>query len=454
MQKQDLVIFTMTLYLQTLLAALKKPPTKEELNVLINTIAFIRKPHPNFIIEVEHLIDHNAESVGSLLLSYGALAQKVDANLQQQIVTFLTDKLEAANNLSTTVHLLFSLGNTGSEWMIETVVQYLNHSEIDVRVAAISALRMQTNSQTVQNAFTAILASFDDPTLTEAIIKSLVAGQERNSEIATPNLNLLRAIVASTIGDHSLQLVLVEYLKDLEIPEASELAERVKERISMVQQFRTKRGADWDEINTAYDLVSSIATRRADVRNYPQHRAYITGKNFGARFLNVQFAGGIFLGASENCDNLKAFGGGSGRATIFGQTRTIFEVELSMVKTGTSLNSRAYIQLAGTTLVDEPRSHTLDSDFVYSRPLQNTRVLLLRVTYSIYIYVANLRFTVDVNAQANTDLSLSLRATSSLRNLLSARASVTPSATLTIEGRATASLVSKNDIFMHDNATN
>jgi len=86
----------------------------------------------------------------------------VDDNLQQQIVTFLTDKLEAANHLSTTVHLLFSLGNTGSEWMIETVVQYLNHSEIDVRVAAISTLRMQTNSQIVQNAFTAVLTSSDD----------------------------------------------------------------------------------------------------------------------------------------------------------------------------------------------------------------------------------------------------------------------------------------------------
>ena len=440
------------LYLQTLLAALKKSPTEEELNVLINTIAFTRKPHPNFIIEIEHLIDHNTESVDSLLLSYGALAQKVDANLQQQIVTFLTDKLEAANNISTTVHLLFALGNTGSEWMIETVVQYLNHSEIDVRVAAISALRMQTNSQTVQNAFTAILASFDDPTLTEAIIKSLVAGKELNSEIATPNLNLLRAIFTATLklnGDHSLQLVLVEYLKDLEMPEASALAERVKERISMVQQFRTKRGMDWDETNTVYDLVSPIATRRADVRNYPQNRAYITGKNFGARFLNVQFAGGIFLGASEHCDNLKAFGGGSGRATIFGQTSTIFQVELSMVKTGTSLNSRAYIQLAGTTLVDEPRSHTLDSDFAYNRPLQNTRLLLLRVTYSIFIYVSNLGFTVDVHAQTNTDLSLSLRATASLRNLLSARASITPSATLTIEGRTTASLVSKYDKFMH-----
>jgi len=148
--------------LQTLLAALKKPPTKEELNILINTIAFIRKPHPNFINEIEDLIDRKVQGTDHLLLSYGALAQNVDVNLQQQLVTFLTDKLEAANNLSTTVHLLFSLGNTGSEWMIETVVQYLNHSEIDVRVAAISALRMQTNSQIVQNAFTAVLTSSDD----------------------------------------------------------------------------------------------------------------------------------------------------------------------------------------------------------------------------------------------------------------------------------------------------
>jgi len=80
--------------LQTLLAALKKPPTKEELNVLINTIVFIRKPHPNCINEIEDLIDRKVEGTDRLLLSYGALAQNVDDNLQQQIVTFLTDKLE------------------------------------------------------------------------------------------------------------------------------------------------------------------------------------------------------------------------------------------------------------------------------------------------------------------------------------------------------------------------
>ena len=437
--------------MQTLLAALKKPPTKEELNILINTIAFIRKPHPNFINEIEDLIDRKVEGTDRLLLSYGALAQNVDDNLQQQIVTFLTDKLEGANNLSTTVHLLFSLGNTGSEWMIETVVQYLNHSEIDVRVAVISALRMQTNSQLVQNAFTAVLTSFDDSTLTEAIIKSLVAGQEHlvhSSQVATPNLSLLHAVVTAALklnSDHSLHCMLVEYLKDLETPEASELAEMVKERISVAQHFRNKRVAHWDEANSVYDLVSPIGTRRADVINYPQHRAYIIGKTFGARFLNVQFAGGVFLGASEHCDNLKAFGGGSGKVTIFGETGTIFAVELSMVKTGNSLNSRAYIQLAGTTLVDEPRIQTLESNFAYNNPLQSTRLLLLRVTYTIHIYVAKLCFTVDAHAQVNTDLSLSLQATGSLRNLLSARASITPNALLTIGGRATTDLVGRND---------
>jgi len=59
--------------------------------------------------------------------------------------------------------------------------------------------------------------------------------------------------------------------------------------------------------------------------------------------------------------------------------------------------------------------------------------------------VANLHFTVDVHAQVNTDLSLSLQATGSLRNLLSARASITPDALLTIGGRATTNLVGRND---------
>jgi len=155
-----------------------------------------------------------------------------------------------------------------------------------------------------------------------------------SSQVATPNLSLLHAVVTAALklnSDHSLHLMLVEYLKDLETPEASELAKMVKEHISVAQHFRNKRGADWDETNAVYDLISPIGTCRADVINYPQHRAYIIGKTFGARFLNVQFAGGIFLGASEHCDNLKAFGGGSGKVTIFGETGTIFAVELSMV---------------------------------------------------------------------------------------------------------------------------
>ena len=60
-----------------------------------------------------------------------------------------------------------------------------------------------------------------------------------------------------------------------------------------------KRGADWDESNSDYNIVSPLSERQSDVEKYI-HKAYIWGKKFGISDLNLHVGAGAFAGISKN----------------------------------------------------------------------------------------------------------------------------------------------------------
>ena len=75
--------------------------------------------------------------------------------------------------------------------------------------------------------------------------------------------------------------------------------------LALVQAGRHRRGSDWDQYNPNYDIVASYQSRKKDVVNYPQHRAYIWGKKFGISKVYAHFGAGGFAGASNNGQKYK-----------------------------------------------------------------------------------------------------------------------------------------------------
>ena len=57
----------------------------------------------------------------------------------------------------TMIHLLHSLGNTGSKAAVRVLLQYLKKEDLDIQLAAISSLRMHASSEAVQKALTELL---------------------------------------------------------------------------------------------------------------------------------------------------------------------------------------------------------------------------------------------------------------------------------------------------------
>ena len=69
--------------------------------------------------------------------------------------------------------------------------------------------------------------------------------------------------------------------------------------------FRRRRGSDWDENNSDYDVVADYSSRKSDVLTYPLHKAYLYGKKIGISKLYAQFAAGVFVGAADNGQKYK-----------------------------------------------------------------------------------------------------------------------------------------------------
>ena len=83
------------------------------------------------------------------------------------------------NDTSNTVHLLHVFGNTGSERIIDLLLDYYWHSDSEeVKLAAIGGMRKLTDHELVQDAFVTILQSTPDEIITEEIAKTLLSGWE------------------------------------------------------------------------------------------------------------------------------------------------------------------------------------------------------------------------------------------------------------------------------------
>ena len=411
-------------------------------------IAFIRHASPTLLTELEEVIISADNHLDPLLLAYGALGSDTTVASEQRIVTFLLNRMEEApRSALTMIHYIHALGNTGSPFALDTITSFLNHSAVEVQLASISAMRKLINDPLVEETLTSILQSM--PAHHEhvvAIAETLSEGAkylEEKDVDYKPSMELQTTLVASAVqlGDVELAELILSFVEMFETPESEGLSEALEDTIATeLSQSRERRGTDWDASNSDYNIVASQSSRAADVRNYPNHRAYVWGRTLGISQANIKFGAGYFLG--HRCPNLKAFGKAIARAKLLRWSWNLLHAETLLEHSYGRVRTKLYFKVLSNVLTDLSATVTWPGTNCATTPPRNLystrRYYLARVSYSIFIYVGTLSLHLRPYVQAHIDSRSELCANS---KTIRAYAGIRPRLTFVVQGGVTGNLL-------------
>ena len=396
------------------------------------------------LTELEHELDSAYNHLDPLLLAYGALASETTPENEQRIVKFLLNGMEEApKSVMTTIHYIHALGNTGSLFAFDTITSFLNHSAVEVQLASINAMRKLINDSLVEETLYSTLQSM--PTSYEhvvAIAETLSEGakylEEKDIDY-TPSMELQTALVASAVqlGDVELVELVLSFVETFETPESEGLVEALED---LKSSSRGRRGTDWDESNSDYDIVASHSSRAADVRNYPNHRAYIWGKTLGISQANIKLGAGYFVGRHPTCPNVKAFAKAIAKANLLRWSWTILHAETLVEKTDSQLRAKVYFKLLSNVLVDWSRTININATYctTFLRTISSPRYNLPGVSYSVFIYVGTLTLYMQPRVQGYIDFKTELCGNSTSLHVLNEAG---PRLSYTVEGGVTGNLL-------------
>lgn len=412
----------------------------QERQMVIFEISMIYNAHIDFVNALQYYLLQmsNSEEKDSLILSFGVLASRAQYDAEVAVTDFLLQQLEissSSNDTSAIVHLLLAMGNTGSTRVVATLLSYLECESSNVQQAAIVALVKFTCLREVLDAVQTVLASDPDEEIISVITKTLIKGQlyaegmeiEQQVDVSHPVFSTL-ATAAINTNDTDLINQVAIYIRKVGGEQATGLLDQLHNRL--------RRGTDWDAYNSDYDCVASQSSRASDVIAYPKHQAYIYGKTLGNSNVNLKVGGGVFVGMSNDCNNMKGFARACARAKFFDETRDLAEIEFRVIKTGATISGRAYIQFGGNTLLNYQNSVDAIYCFSYERTLYQNRQRLFKFTYSIFIYVGTVDASISMYLTLNADFEARLCASLDANELLSGTTAIIPSVSLTVDGSA------------------
>ena len=357
---------------------------------------------------------------------------------------------EAPRSAMTTIHYIHALGNTGSLFALDTIISFHNHSDLEVQLASISAMRKLINDPLVEQTLYSILQSM--PTSYEhvvAIAETLSEGakylEERDIDY-TPSMELQSALVASAVQTEDVELaeLVLSLVETFETPQSEGLSDAlvdtiVTEKVEL-SQSRERRGTDWDASHSDYNRVASQGSRATDVRNYPNHRAYIWGKTLGISQANIKFGAGYFLG--HRCPNLKAFGKAIARAKLLRWSWNLLHAETLLEHSNGRVRTKLYFKVLNNVLTDLSATLTWPGTNCATTPPRNrystSRYYLPSVSYSIFIYVGTLSLRLRPRVQAHIDSQSELCANS---RAIRAYAGIHPRLTFTVVGGVTGNIL-------------
>ena len=419
-------------------------------------IAFIRRPHPTLLSELEHQLLSSSDYLDPLLLAYSALAAETTTANEQRIVSFLLSQLEQApSSDAVLVHYIHALGNTGSQYALDTIVSYINYTSLQVQLVSIGSLRKLINNPVVEDLFYAMLqttpVSFEHVvTIAETLIDGYTYHDGGNY---MPPVSLQEALVTAALqfGDVELSELVLTFLENIDSSDSGSLAETLEQALAAGEdisiQTRGRRGTDWDMSNSDNDIAASHCSHVADVRNYPLHNAYVYSKKLGIDKANVKFDAGFFTGISSNCSDIKLFGKAAAKARILKWSLDIGRGEVLLEKRNDHLHAKVYFKFLNNVLTDYNYEQTFNdcykpSEIMYSSP----RYSLGSFSYSVFVYATTL--TLYIRPLIQIRYSSSSEVCTNNKTLLHVYKEFNQHISFTVEGAVTADLLVRSMFIM------
>ena len=392
--------------MQALLDALVNGTDAEQDSAIVH-IALIKNAHTDFVKELERLLNERMTKGDSLILAYSALATTASSRVQQSIINFVKSRLMQhmeVNDTATTVHLIHALGNTGSKQVIDLLFDYFWHSDsVDVKLAAISAMRKLTANPIVQEAFINILKSTPEESFVEEIASTLLKGEDYlqlRGVYTKANTDLLNALVAACLQfSNSTQMhhLVYSYLDTVDTPKSHMLKKYLELRTSL----RRVRRANWDASDSIYDLIAPHYSRENDILSYPTSKSFLWGRKLGPSDISVEVAAGAFAGGSQS--RKKLFGKAIAKGNLFSRSSTIGEAMVLARADGSTISVKLYAEIGGNVLVNYNRK--VQCCLSKTQPVDSIRYTIIRYQHSIFVYVGTINFYVELNAYLDVKLS-------------------------------------------------
>jgi len=421
---------------------------EDERDILLHQLAQINNAGPEL---VDTVININPSNDNDLLLVLGALARNNDHAIQSVVVGELLRRLNtvksSTNNTELIILLNYALGNTGSKLAIDALLSSLDNEDIDTQISVIRGLGVHLDQPAVQKALMVLLNKTEEDKVLEEVLVILKEALD-NKILVSPREDLLDTIVkiAVKLENPNLYELLIQYLILVGTDGAQQHINTLRrqhnygqaERDRVSDNARVRRGSDWDEYNSDYNVVASYSQRRSDVRNHPYHKAYIWGKTFGISKLNLKMGAGVFAGAywSGSTKRLKLYAKAAARAHVLGRTYTIADLEYADYTSGYTLYHKVYLKLGSSVRTNVNYQYDL-SCRNWRRNLWSSRdYTVFTYRYSIWVYVASIDFRVRGTVSTSGDAGVCLCPLD-----LRACANVVPSVTLRVSGGASAGLL-------------
>ena len=403
---------------------MRKNLDEDERSALLYQLALIKIPSLYLVNTVISSISSNSDGI---ILVLGALARNKNATVQNVAINELLKRLNtelSSGDKEALITLIYALGNSGSQLAIFPLLSNLQYEDIDIQISAIRSLASHLDQPVVQQAIITLLPLTDEDKILEEILKILIDAYE-NKILTNPSEELITATINSAIHleNPNLYELATKYLQHLKIDgtdiyldllkQQYNYGEAQRDHISELykKDSRVKRGSDWDESNTDFDVVASYSNRRSDVIDYPYHKAYIWGKSFGKDKLNMKVGAGAFGGISINSTNVsfKFYTKLVAEVNVFGIPINVLDMEVSSNTLGKSLIYKLYLKQGNS--VDKTENRKIDLALNFTKDTTNiarSRDIFYK-RWPIFVYVTTINVYIKGTVSSGMNIGTSAR---------------------------------------------
>ena len=356
-----------------------------------------------------------------LILALGALVRSSDLLVQKVVINELLERLNkvlSSGDVEASTTLIYALGNSRSKLIVFPLLPSLEHSDIDIQISAIRSLKFHLDQPDVEEAIIALLHSSEEDIILEEVLNALLYSFQ-NKILISPSKELITAIMNSAVqleNPHLYELV-AKYLYDAKVDGTDTYMDMLRQQhnygdlqYDYVSETdgnysRIKRGSDWDESNSDYNIIDSYSTRRSDVKNYPAHKAYIYARSFSAGSLGMSVGVGAFSGMAIGSRSLsyKHFAKAAANVDLFGRTYSLASLEISRYTYANTLYEKRYLKRGSSTLRNDDSKVSALCKKTTTR-YDSYTAEIFKFGTSFYVYVASINF--DVSGKASFDVSL------------------------------------------------